>query len=59
MIAKPLDAVTAADLKLLVETGVREQRTIQYKRELPGSSDSEKKNPRLTCPRSQMLQGET
>ena len=43
MIPKPLDAVTATDLQSLVDNGVKEQRTIEYKQELPGSSDSEKK----------------
>ena len=43
MIHKPLDAVTATDLQSLVDNGVKEQRTIEYKQQLPGSSDGEKK----------------
>ncbi|MCK4874114.1 MAG: ATP-binding protein [Phycisphaerales bacterium] len=43
MINKPIDFVTADDLRALINDGVREARTIEYKRELPGSSDSNKK----------------
>jgi hypothetical protein len=43
MIHKTLNAVTAADIQSLVDTGVKEQRTIEYKRQLPGGSDAEKK----------------
>jgi len=43
MIQKRIDAIVADDLQALVNNGVREGRTIDYKRELPGGSDGEKK----------------
>ena len=43
MIQKRLDDITEDDLLALVTNGVSEGRTIEYKRELPGHSDGEKK----------------
>ncbi len=43
MIDKPLAAVTAADIQRLVDDGVAEGRTIEFKRELPGMKDSDRK----------------
>jgi predicted HTH transcriptional regulator len=43
MIQKPLDAITEADLLALITNKVREGRTIDYKRELPGNSYADKK----------------
>jgi predicted HTH transcriptional regulator len=43
MIQKPLDAIAEDDLAALVSNGVREGRTIGYKRDLPENSDGEKK----------------
>lgn len=40
---RPLDLVTEADLRALVENKVREIKTIEYKRALPGNSDGEKR----------------
>jgi hypothetical protein len=41
--SKPLSDITEADLKTLVDSGVQEGKTIDYKRELPGNADAEKK----------------
>jgi hypothetical protein len=43
MIVKRLDDITEDDLRALISNGVAEGRTIEYKRELPGNSDGEKK----------------
>jgi predicted HTH transcriptional regulator len=43
MIPKPFEAITEDDLLALIANAVSEGRTIDYKRELPGNSDSEKK----------------
>lgn len=43
MIQKPLDSITENDLLALITNEVHEGRTIDYKRELPGNSDSDKK----------------
>jgi hypothetical protein len=43
MIQKSLDSITEDDLLALISNGVREGRTIDYKRELPGNSDGDKK----------------
>ncbi|MEX2247845.1 MAG: ATP-binding protein [Dehalococcoidia bacterium] len=43
MINKPLDAVDPRDIELLVENAVRERRTLEYKAELPGNTDAEKR----------------
>jgi hypothetical protein len=40
---RPLDALTEADLQGLVTSGVREGRRIEYKRQLPGTSDDDKR----------------
>lgn len=43
MIQKPLDAVTKADIDALIANKVCECRTIEYKKELPGDSDEDKR----------------
>jgi hypothetical protein len=43
MIQKQLEDVTEGDLVALIENQVREGRTIDYKRELPGGKDADKK----------------
>lgn len=43
MIPQPLHAVTQEDLLALISNGVAEGRTLEYKRELPGNSDGDKK----------------
>src|SRR5260370_13983943 len=43
MIQKRLDDITEDDLLALVSNAVSEGRTIDYKRELPGNSDGDKK----------------
>ncbi len=42
MILKPIYEVGTDDLQALVDNGVRESKTIEYKLELPGNADSEK-----------------
>jgi hypothetical protein len=43
MIQKPVDTISEDDLLALITNGVSEGRTIDYKRELPGNSDGDKK----------------
>jgi Putative DNA-binding domain len=43
MIEKPLAAIVAADIERLVAEGTTEGRTIEFKRDLPGMKDSERK----------------
>lgn len=43
MISKPLDQITEADLTDLVTAGVAERKTLDYKQQLPGGSDAEKR----------------
>jgi len=43
MVQKPLSAIEESDLMTLVKQGVEEQETLDYKLEMCGSSDSEKK----------------
>lgn len=43
MIPKPLVQVTEADLQALITAHVRESKTIEYKRDLPGGSDEQKR----------------
>ena len=43
MILKDIAAIAEKDLKSLIENSVLEQKTLDYKRSLPGNSDSEKK----------------
>ena len=43
MIPKPLGDITAADLDALISEKVMESRTIEYKQELPGTADADKK----------------
>jgi hypothetical protein len=43
MIQKPFDQIDKTDIESLVTNGVEEGRTIDYKLELPGGKDSEKK----------------
>ena len=40
---KPLDSVSAQDLQELVDDQVIEQKTLEYKRDLPGKTDSDRK----------------
>jgi hypothetical protein len=43
MIPREFDAITKADIKALVANAVAEGRTIEYKQQLPGDSDDEKR----------------
>ena len=43
MIDKPLADITADDIQHLVEEGTPEKRTLEFKVELPGTKESEKK----------------
>jgi hypothetical protein len=43
MIPLPIDKITEDSLKALISNGVAESRTIEYKVELPGGSDEEKR----------------
>ena len=43
MFTKPLDAIRKADIEALVAAGSRESQSIEYKRDLPGQSDTEKR----------------
>jgi hypothetical protein len=43
MILKDLTKITEADLQALIDNSVLERKTLDYKKELPGSSESEKK----------------
>jgi len=40
---KPIDTITAEDIRALVDGQVREDRHLDYKEKLPGNADSEKK----------------
>jgi len=42
MIHKKLDEIDCTDVQSLVADGIRESRTIEYKQQLPGNSDSDK-----------------
>ena len=43
MIQKQFDAITKADIDALIAHGVNESKTLEYKRELPGNPDGQKK----------------
>lgn len=43
MITKPLDAITSDDFDALVSNGMPEGKSLEYKRDLPGGGDVEKK----------------
>lgn len=43
MIAKTIDSITVDDINALIADGVRENRHLEYKQELPGNSDGQKK----------------
>lgn len=43
MISKPFDAISKSDIEALVQNQVREGRTIEYKKGLPGNSDEDKR----------------
>lgn len=43
MLKKPASQVTEADLQLLITNSVSERRNIDYKRDLPGTTDGDKK----------------
>lgn len=42
MISKGIEAIEISDIQALVDGGVRENRTTEYKAELPGNSDADK-----------------
>ena len=42
MIPAQLEAITSNDLNDLIANEVRESRSIEYKRQLPGNSDTDK-----------------
>lgn len=44
MIPKPLDTITRADLEALVTNQVAERRTLEFKRELPGDAEKQRKD---------------
>ena len=53
LIPKALNAITEADLGALISNGVAEVRTIDYKRDLPGNSDADRKELwRMSRPRT-------
>lgn len=41
--SKPLEEITEADLQRLVEDRVEENRQLEYKRDIPGTSDADKR----------------
>jgi predicted HTH transcriptional regulator len=43
MIPKPLNEISDVDLQALIANGVAEGRTIDYKRQMPGNSDGDKR----------------
>lgn len=43
MIPKPLNKIAEADIQALKETGVQEGQTLEFKRELPGTRDEDKR----------------
>ncbi|MBI4389595.1 MAG: ATP-binding protein [Nitrospinae bacterium] len=43
MIPKPIDRISKEDIDALVENGVAESKTLEYKESLPGNSDEDKK----------------
>ncbi len=43
MIQKPFDAIDKVDIKALIENQVREGRTIEYKKTLPGGKDEDRR----------------
>lgn len=43
MIHKKFEEITYADIQQLIDNAVSESRTLDYKRDLPGDSDSEKR----------------
>ena len=43
MIPKPLERVEAADIDFLLVAKLEESRTLDYKRDLPGGSDADRK----------------
>lgn len=43
MIHKQFDLINKSDIDLLIDNGVTESRTIEYKEELPGKSEGERK----------------
>lgn len=43
MIQKPFDSIAKTDIDSLISNGVHEGRTIEYKRDLPGSADDDKR----------------
>lgn len=43
MIPKRIDQITSDDIQSLIDNGVRESKTIEYKQELPGNTEKDKK----------------
>ena len=43
MIERELDAIADSDIQLLVDDGVRERQNLEYKRDLPGGSDLDRR----------------
>jgi len=43
MIARPIDEIAEADLQALIDNAVSERKTLEYKRQLPGTSDAARK----------------
>ncbi len=43
MIPKPLNEIAEADIQQLKASGVEEGKTIEYKRDLPGTKDEDKR----------------
>lgn len=46
MIPKPLEKIDAADIRALVANGDEERRTLDFKRDLPGATDADKRELR-------------
>src|SRR5260370_10507044 len=43
MIAKPINEIVEPDIQELKDSGIEEGKTIEYKRELPGTKDEDKR----------------
>jgi hypothetical protein len=56
---KPLESINEEDLQSLIESQKAEQKTVEYKRILPGNADSEKKSSLLIYHPSLILLEET
>ncbi|MEO1279861.1 MAG: ATP-binding protein, partial [Planctomycetota bacterium] len=49
MIEKPLDDINASDVRALIEENEAERKTLEYKRQLPGDTPSDKDKLRKTA----------